>query len=134
MTDVATTLKAAERAAQEGLAAAMGESGDDDVGLQITGVEVLAFLAAQAVIPIITNFVSAELHDRYGSVRNRKDAESARNALRDAVPSGRPARDPEEVRRHVVVVLVGEGLAPEVAEAAARRAHEAVVAGLGPGG
>ena len=129
MYELTEIVELSERAAQDLIVERLGEHVSDD--LRLTGAELAGFLAAQAVLPIVCNFVSSALYERYRTIRSREHARRAREELRDAVPAEQPATDPDEARQHVVVVLVAEGVPQTVAEETARVVHERIAASLG---
>jgi hypothetical protein len=103
----------------------LGEAlGRDDRGdeLQLTGAEVLGFLAVKVVVPVVASFVSRELWERYNRMRTRSKAKEAEAELKGMVPAV-PAVDEPDVVSAIVDSLRDEGVPGDVAERVALDAY-----------
>jgi hypothetical protein len=100
--------------------------------LRLTGLEVLGFLAAKVVVPIVCSFVSRELYERYKNLQTRAQEKEARAELSSKTLMSSQV-DPDLIRSDLVAELVGEGVdesrARDTVDRALARVGARVVAG-----
>jgi hypothetical protein len=110
------------------LGEALGGSGEGQ--LELTGAEVLGFLALKVAVPVVASFISRELWERYNRMRTRAQARRAEEELKDAAVV-EPAVAEADVVRAVADSLRDEGVPGEVAERVAERAYARVARRVG---
>ncbi|MCY1058934.1 hypothetical protein [Nannocystis sp. SCPEA4] len=94
-------------------------SGVDEAedGSNLTGIEVLAFLAGKIVVPIVCGFVSRWLYEKYANIGKRKELDEAKVALAVQSYGSSPAVPVEVVRAEALRRLANEGVPLDIAAA-----------------
>jgi hypothetical protein len=103
------------KAVEDDLLLLYQDSGEDQ-SLQLTGAEVMAFVGAQVVIPILVGFIDKALFEKYGRIRTRKLAQEAREELLKTYQLGGDPVDQTQIENEVIESLVEEGIPLEHAK------------------
>lgn len=90
-------------------------SSRDGEALQITGLEILAFIAAKIALPALVAFSSRALYDKWRKPLTRADLDALRKELVGKSLSREPAVPRAELIADAIAKLVAEGLDEEKA-------------------
>lgn len=85
-------------------------------GSNLTGIEVLVFLAGKVVVPIFCGFVSRVLYEKYADLSTKVELDEAKAALTEGASSPVETIPVERVRVDAVQRLTTEGVPQDVAE------------------
>lgn len=94
-------------------------SGATGKGLNLTGIEVISFLAAKMLVPIVAAFVKDVLYEKYKNLRTRGAAEEAKQQLLKSAGPFKLQIDRSTIIREMSESLCEEGVPASVAQKAA---------------
>jgi hypothetical protein len=97
------------------------EEKDRTGSLGLTGVEVLIFLAAKVVVPIVCSFISSVLFNKYKDAETKRELATARTEIAKHEGPLTPQVDRAVVIDSIVAGLLREGVPREVATGVVER-------------
>ena len=114
-------LVAAHEAATKKMLRDALEQKDRTGSLGLTGIEVLVFMAAKIVVPIVCSFISSVLFNKYKNAETKRELAEARAAITKHEGALTPQVDRAVVIDSIVAGLVREGVPKEVAASVVER-------------
>jgi hypothetical protein len=92
----------------------LNEQNQNSERLKLTGLEIIGFLGAKLVIPIVSGFISRILYDKYKDMQTNSQAEEARKELLiNQGVENKDLVDEETMIRELSERLVAEGYSQE---------------------
>ncbi len=88
----------------------LAETSKDREGLQLTGLEILVFVASKIVVPIFCSIVSRALYEKYKDMQTNSMAAAARNEIAASAGARREPVDEKIVVAEIAAAAVKEGI------------------------
>jgi len=101
--------------------------------LKLTGLEILALIAAKVVLPMVSGLISRVLYDEYKNIQTKRKANAAKAAILSQTETSSEVVDDETILRDVTQTLTDEGLPKEAATNIARASLQRVKLKLAAG-
>ncbi|HKS26429.1 MAG TPA: hypothetical protein VJS44_01355 [Pyrinomonadaceae bacterium] len=107
------------------------QSGGRKRELKLTGLEILAFIGAKIVVPIITGFISRAIYEKYKDAHTASKLEEARREILASQPGQDPV-DEQTIKEDISAILVREGIPQAQAEKVVAETLESIKAKMQP--